>query len=255
MLEQDGKPLAALVYDPFLLEDTALVEAAGAAARLALENARLQAELRAQLVEVRASRARIVEAGDAERRRLERDLHDGAQQRLLAIRLALRLARGRGGGEDGADVLLAEAESELMETLEELRDLARGIHPAILTDAGLAPALETLARRTALPVELTSLPNRRLPRPVEAAAYFLASEALANITKHAGATCVSIDVVERVGRLEIDIADDGVGGADPAGGSGLLGLRDRVEALGGTLGIESPPGRGTRLHAELPCDE
>jgi signal transduction histidine kinase len=255
VLEHDGEKLAALLYDPSLLEDAAFVVAAGAAARLALENARLHADLRAQLAEVRASRARIVEAGDAERRRLERDLHDGAQQRLLGIRLALRLARGQvDDGGRAVDDLLVEAEEEVEGTLAELRALARGIHPAVLTEEGLAPALETLARRAPVPVILASMPGKkRLPAAVEAAAYFLASEALANVAKYAHATQVRIEIVRDSNALVIDISDDGIGGADAAGGSGLIGLHDRVEALNGSLRIESPPGRGTRLHAEIPC--
>jgi len=255
VLEHDGEKLAALVYDPSLLEDAAFVAAAGAAARLALENARLHADLRAQLAEVRASRARIVEAGDAERRRLERDLHDGAQQRLLGIRLALRLARGQvDDGGRAVDDLLVEAEEEVEGTLAELRALARGIHPAVLTEEGLAPALETLARRAPVPVILASMPGEeRLPAAVEAAAYFLASEALANVAKYAQATQVRIEIVRDNNTLVIDISDDGIGGADAAGGSGLIGLHDRVEALNGSLRIESPPGCGTRLHAEIPC--
>ena len=174
VLEHDGRRVAALVHDPALLDEPELLEAVGAAASLTLENARLQAELSAQLAEVRASRARIVEAGDAERRRLERDLHDGAQQRLLGIRLALQLARGRIADGDGAvDELLTEADAEVGGALEELRALARGIHPAILTDEGLAPAIAALARRAPVPIELTVSPER-LPEPVEATAYFVA---------------------------------------------------------------------------------
>jgi signal transduction histidine kinase len=254
LLEHGHEKLAALVYDSSLLDDPELVEAAGAAARLALENARLQAELRAQLAEVRASRARIVEAGDAGRRRLERDLHDGAQQRLLGIRLALRLARGQlADGGRAVEELLVEAEQELEGTLDELRALARGIHPAVLTEEGLAPALETLARRASLPVQIESTPAERLPAPVEAAAYFVASEALANVAKHAHASHVTIAVIREGRQVVVEISDDGVGGADSVKGGGLLGLRDRVEALDGTLRIESTPGHGTRLHAEIPC--
>jgi signal transduction histidine kinase len=182
-----------LVYDPSLLDDEAFVNAAAAAARLALENARLQAELRAQLVAVRASRARIVEAGDNERRRLERDLHDGAQQRLLGIRLALQLARNHAGDTREVEDLLAEAEHELDGTLDELRALARGIHPAVLTEEGLGPALETLARRSAVPVAIASLSQARLPAQIEAAAYFVASEALANVAKHAHASHIELE--------------------------------------------------------------
>jgi signal transduction histidine kinase len=254
VLEDGQQRLAALVYDRSLLDDSELVRAAGAAARMALENARLQAELRAQLEEVRASRARIVEAGDAERRRLERDLHDGAQQRLLGIRLALRLARGElDKGGRAVDELLTEAESELAQTLDELRALARGIHPAVLTEEGLGPAVETLARRASVPVQIDALPADRLPSAIEAAAYFVAAEGLANVTKHARASGVRISMRHTDDSLLIDISDDGVGGADPAAGSGLVGLRDRVEALAGTLDIESSPGEGTRLRAEIPC--
>jgi signal transduction histidine kinase len=254
MFDAQHERLAALLYDPSLLEDPDLVRAAGAAARLALENARLQAELRAQLEEVRASRARIVEAGDAERRRLERDLHDGAQQRLLGIRLALRLARGElDKGGRSINELLTEAEHELAQTLDELRALARGIHPAVLTDEGLGPAVETLARRASVPVRIDTLPADRLPSAVEAAAYFVAAEALANVAKHANASEVRISMRRIDDVLVIEIADDGVGGADPATGSGLIGLRDRVEALNGRLSIERAPDQGTRISAEIPC--
>jgi signal transduction histidine kinase len=253
-LDEPGGRIAAIVHDPSLLDDAELVLAAAAAARMAIDNARLQAELRAQLVEVRESRARIVEAGDAERRRLERDLHDGAQQRLLGIRLALRVARGQmDKGERAVDELLAEAENELAQTLDELRALARGIHPAVLTEAGLGPAVETLARRGSVPVRIEALPSERLPVAVEAAAYFIASEALANVAKHAGATAVGIAMHRINDTLVVDISDDGVGGAEAAAGTGLIGLRDRVEALGGRIRVDSPSGGGTRLHAEIPC--
>jgi signal transduction histidine kinase len=247
-------PVAALVHDPVLLERGALLEAAGAAARLALENERLQAELRAQLVELRASRARIVSAGDEERRRLERDLHDGAQQRLLSLGLALQLARAHLGPDaNGAGDLLAEADGELRAALDELRELAHGIHPAVLTEQGLAPALRSLAERSRVPVTILGLPDRRLPAPAEAAAYFLVSEALANVSKYAHASRVRIDVARVDGRVLVEVEDDGVGGADPAHGSGLRGLCDRVQALDGTLEVSSPPGSGTHLHAEIPC--
>jgi signal transduction histidine kinase len=252
VLKQGREPLAALIYDSALLEDRAFVQAAAAVARLALENARLQAALRAQLAAVRASRARIVEAGDAERRRLERDLHDGAQQRLLGILLALRLARDYASDSGQLEELLAEAEAELHGTLDELRALARGIHPAVLTEEGLAPALETLARRSSVPVHIQVVPSGRMPVQVEAAAYFVVSEALANATKHAHASQVALAVQHQNGAILVDISDNGVGGADAAG-HGLTGLRDRVEALDGQLLVESSPGRGTRIHAEIPC--
>ena len=203
VLEYGGERFAALDHDPFLYEDRELLEAVGAAARLAVENSRLQAQLRAQLAEVRASRARIVAAGDAERRRLERDLHDGAQQRLLGIRLALRLARSRVGHDDAeVQELLQEADTELMTGLDELRALARGIHPAVLTDEGLAAALASLARRAAIPVEIRAVPEERLAAPVEAAAYFVASEALANVAKHAQASSATISVTRADGWVQ-----------------------------------------------------
>jgi signal transduction histidine kinase len=247
-------PVAALVHDPVLLERRALLVSAGAAARLALENERLQAELRLQLKELRASRARIVQAGDQERCRLERNLHDGAQQRLLGLGLALQLARAQLGPEtNGAAELLAEADAELRAALDELRELARGIHPAILTEQGLGAALKTLAERSPVPVSIVDTPKESLPAAVEAAAYFLVSEALANVAKHAGASHVDVSVLHVNGRVLVDVDDDGVGGADPARGSGLHGLADRVHALDGELSVGSPPGCGTRVHAEIPC--
>jgi signal transduction histidine kinase len=247
-------PVAALVHDPVLLERAALLEAAGAAARLALENERLQAELRAQLVELRASRARIVQAGDEERRRLERNLHDGAQQRLLGLGLALQLARDRlGPAANGTAELLADAEDELRTALDELRELARGIHPAILTDQGLAAAVRSLAERSTVPVTILELPEERLDEPVEAAAYFLVSEALANVAKYSRASSVRVSIARGGGVAVVDIVDDGVGGADPTEGSGLRGLLDRIHALEGKLSVDSPPGHGTRIHAEIPC--
>jgi signal transduction histidine kinase len=247
-------PVAALVHDPVLLERRGLLAAAGAAARLALENERLQAALRAQLAELRASRARIVSAGDEERRRLERDLHDGAQQRLLSLGLALQLARAKLGPDaNGAPELLDEADAELRAALDELRELARGIHPAVLTEQGLPAALRSLAERSPVPVTIASVPEERLPAPAEAAAYFLVSEALANVAKYARARRVRISISNADGRVFVDVDDDGIGGADPSRGTGLRGLVDRVHALDGQLELESPPGHGTRLHAEIPC--
>jgi signal transduction histidine kinase len=249
VLEHQGEPLAALVHDPALLEDPKLLNAVSTAARLALENSRLQAQLRARLLEVRESRARIVAAGDAERRRIERNLHDGAQQKLLGLRLAVRMARDSGDGA-GLDARLAEIDAELQGALEELRTLARGVHSAVLSDEGLEPALETIARRAAIPTTVRCR-CRRLPAPVETAAYYVASEALANAHKHAQATRATIDVSVSDGHAVIEVGDDGCGGADPHG-SGLRGLRDRVEALDGTLDVDSRPGGGTRVRASIP---
>ena len=268
VVERNGRPLAALLHDPAL--DPGLVRAAGAAAGMAIENERLHAQVRAQLEEVRASRARIVQASDQERRRIERNLHDGAQQRLLTLSLALHTARRQlaalGTAADPALVAtLRGASQELRLAIGELRELARGIHPAILTDAGLGPALGSLAGRAAVPVTLVELPPGRLPGPVEAAAYFVVCEALANLTKHAHAASATVrarlDHDQRTGRLDqeqtagllVEVCDDGVGGADPARGSGLRGLHDRVAAVGGRLEVTSPPGQGTLVRAWLPC--
>ena len=249
-----GAPLALMVHDSSLLERRALLDAAGAAARLALENERLHAELRAQLAEIRASRARIVEAGDVERRRLERDLHDGAQQRLLGMGLALQLARAQLGPDaNGVSELLAEADGELRAALDELRELARGIHPAVLTEQGLGSALRTLAERSPVPVHLSAEPEPRFAAAAEAAVYFLVSEALANVAKHARASKVDLRVVSDGQAVTVDLVDDGSGGAEASRGSGLRGLTDRIQALDGRVEIASRPGHGTTIHAEIPC--
>jgi len=224
-----------------------------AAARLAIENARLQAEVRAQLEQVRASRARIVRASDVERQRIERNLHDGAQQRLLALSFALRLAESRAGGDAELTAALGEAAQQLKEALAELRELAQGLHPAILTRSGLAAAVRAAARRASVPAEVAEVPGERFGSDVEAAAYYVVSEALANAGKHAAATGARVSIARSGGVLRVQVADDGVGGADPAAGSGLTGLADRVAALGGTLCVTSPPGAGTVVTAELPC--
>ena len=213
----------------------------------------LDAELRARLEELRASRARLVEAGDAERRRLERDLHDGAQSRLVSLALLLRSARTRATADAELISLLDRAQEELQTSLAELREMARGIHPAVLTERGLEPALQSLAARAPVPVELETDGRERLPGSVECATYFVVSEALANVAKYAHATHAIVSVRRVNGSVVVDVSDDGVGGADATHGSGLRGLADRVAALDGTLAIESPAGRGTRLHAEIPC--
>ena len=213
----------------------------------------LNAELRARLDELAASRARIVTAGDVERRRLERNLHDGAQQRLVALSLALRLMAERLDSDpDAVRVALAHAGDELSLALEELRELARGLHPAVLSEQGLRAAVEALAGRTTIPVEIVDIPHERLPEPIEAGAYYLVAEALTNVTKYAQASIVRVRVEVSDGRVVVEISDDGVGGANPAGGSGLRGLADRVEALGGSLDVLSPAGAGTSLRAEIP---
>jgi signal transduction histidine kinase len=251
-VESDGIELAALVYDASLDDDPELVEAVRAAAGMALENERLQAESQAQLAEVQASRERIVAAGDAERRRLERNLHDGAQQRLVALSLQLRLLQGRVGDDPSAEELVSTASDQLAQSLAELRELARGIHPAVL-DHGLEAALDSLAARSTVATTVSYEADGSLPEPVELAAYFVASEALANVAKYAQATSVKVRVSHVGPHAVIEIADDGVGGADEAGGSGLRGLADRVEALDGRLRVVSPPGAGTVVIAELPC--
>jgi signal transduction histidine kinase len=213
----------------------------------------LDAELRDRLVELRASRARLVEAGDAERRRLERDLHDGAQSRLVGLALQLRAARMRVKADSELAGLLDRAQDELQTSLAELRELARGIHPAVLTDRGLEPALQALVSRAPVPVTIEADGERRLPGAVESAAYFVVSEALANVAKYARATQASVAVKRLNGHVTVEVTDDGVGGADAMQGSGLRGLADRVAALDGTLSVERPEGRGTRVHAEIPC--
>jgi len=255
-IESDGKPLAALIHDPAVdEEDPGLVEAAGSAARLALEKEQLQAEVRASLEEVRASRVRIQQAADSERRRLERDIHDGAQQRLVALGVALRLARDRAAvrGDQALAGDLDGAAGQLKQALSELRDLAQGIHPAVLTRAGIGPALRVLAEVSPIPVEISVSPPERYPDDVEAAVYFVVSEALANAAKHSGAKRVDVSV-RRVGtRLLVDVRDDGAGGATPVDGSGLTGMTDRVAVLGGVVKVTSPPGAGTSVQAEIPC--
>jgi signal transduction histidine kinase len=203
---------------------------------------------------VQASRARILAAGDEERRRLERDLHDGAQQRLLATRLALRLVRDHAPeGDAEIKALLREADGEVQGALEEIRALARGLHPAILSEDGLAAALAALARRSPIPVEITAVPTTRLPADIETAAYFLAAEAIANAAKHAGASRVRVGVQRSDCEAVVLVDDDGIGGARLTSGGGLNGLRDRIEALGGHFALTSQPGAGTELRAEIPC--
>jgi signal transduction histidine kinase len=258
VLKRGEERIGALVHDRHLDQEPELIEAVGAAASLALDNERLHAQLRATLEEVEASRTRIVEAADAERRRIERDLHDGAQQRLVTMALQLGAVRARASL--SANPALAPVTSALEElggqlslTLEDLRDLARGIHPAVLTEGGLRPALLSLAERSPVPAHLAAAPSERLPSTVEATAYFIVSEALVNAAKHARASSVTITVARCSEHLEVSVLDDGVGGADAARGSGLCGLIDRAAAVGGALSVESPPGGGTHVMARIPC--
>jgi signal transduction histidine kinase len=254
LVRHEGATVAALVHDPRLKEQPELLETVSAAAGLAVENQRLDAALRARVEELRRSRARIVEAGYAARRRLERDLHDGAQQRLVALALDLRLARSKLEKDPAAAAELLDASiAELSQATQELRELARGIHPAVLTDRGLGPALDALATRAPLPVELGEVPEARLPEPVETAAYFVVAEALTNVARYADATHARVNVERANGTLCVEVADDGVGGADPAAGTGLRGLEDRLAALDGRLTVTSPSGTGTVIRAEVPC--
>jgi signal transduction histidine kinase len=251
-VERDDRRVAALVYDASLDDDPELVEAVTAAAGIALENEHLHAESQARLVDLKASRERIVAAGDAERRRLERNLHDGAQQRLVGIALQLKLLQNRIRDDPSAEHLITTASDELGRSLAELRELARGIHPAVL-EHGLPPALQSLATRSPIPTTVACETSERLPEAVELAAYFVASEALANVAKYSHATHASVRLWRADSNAGIEIADDGIGGADDSSGSGLRGLADRVEALDGRLVVTSPAGAGTTVTAELPC--
>ncbi|MCC6783535.1 MAG: hypothetical protein IT457_11900, partial [Planctomycetes bacterium] len=244
-----GVPVAAVSYDAARI-DQHLVETAAAEARPELENTRLRAAIALQLVEVRESRARIVAAQLAEREKIERNLHDGAQQRLLGLAFQLRAAAVSGDGER-TRLVLDSAVEEIQRAVRELRDLANGLHPAILSDGGLAAALDDLAARTPLPVRLEATAERFAPE-IEAAAWFIACEAVANSVKHARATRIDVEVRRREGRLVLAVADDGVGGAD-AGGRGLRGLADRAEAAGGSLTVGASASGGSLVRVELPC--
>ncbi len=253
-VEHDGQPIAVLLHDSALEHNAELVQSVCAAASLALENERLHAELRARLVELQASRARLVEATDAERRRIERDLHDGTQQRLVSIAMSLGLLESKLPIQpDAAAPIVRQTREALALALAELRELTHGILPPLLTERGLPAALEELARSAALATHLQVRVEGRLSDQVESAAYFVASEALANAAKHSHGSEVRIAAIRDGDKLMVDVADDGIGGASAGGGSGLRGLADRVEALGGQLTVSSPPGRGTTLRAEIPC--
>jgi signal transduction histidine kinase len=253
-VEHEGRPVAMVCHSASLENEPELVQAVAAAAGLALENERLDAELRARVEELRASRARIVQAADDERRRFERDLHDGAQQRLVSLALNLRLAGTKLDSDPAAaKALLEETAAELGEATTELRELARGLHPAVLSDRGLRPALEALAGRAPVPVALAEPPAERLPAAVESASYFVVAEALTNVARYAQASHAEVSVSRANGQVRVEIRDDGVGGADPEAGSGLRGLADRVAALDGRLEVISPRGEGTVVRAVIPC--
>jgi signal transduction histidine kinase len=251
-VELHGRRIAAIAHDPSLADQRQLVGAAGAAVALALENERLAAELRARIEELRASRARLVRAGDDERRRLERDLHDGAQSRMVALAVQLGVARRRADGDAELAALLDASRAELATSLDELRELARGIHPAVLTDRGLGAALGGLATRAPVAVEVAEPIPGDLPAPVATAVYFVVAEALTNVAKYAQAEHATVAVTRADDAVRAEVADDGVGGASAAGGSGLRGLADRVAALDGRLEIDSPAGGGTRVWVEIP---
>jgi len=251
---RDGRPVALIEHDQAVLDET-FESQIGSAARLSVENERLEAEALAQLIELRESRARIVLAGDEARRRLERDLHDGAQQRLVALSFALRLARNQlGAGADGGAMdALAEADRELAAALAAVRGVANGLFPATLESAGLAAAVEELAELSSIRLEIEAVPDRRLPAGVETAAYDVIREAVENAAMHAEATTITVSAVCRADAVVVETADDGVGGADPSRGVGLREVADRVGALGGRLGVLSPLGGGTRIEAVIPC--
>jgi signal transduction histidine kinase len=253
LIEREGARLAALLHDPSLNDEPELLDAVTAAAGIALENARLQAELGARLQELRGSRVRILEAGRKERQRLERNLHDGAQQRLVALSLELSLLEEDLAGDAKATARLALARDEIAASLAELREVARGLHPAVVSGHGLAVALEQLVARAPVPVRLSVDVGSRLPEALEVAAYYLISESLANVGKHACASSAGVAVTRNGDEVLVEVVDDGIGGADTELGSGLRGLADRIETLGGHLRVWSPQGGGTRVRAEIPC--
>jgi signal transduction histidine kinase len=257
VLDDPDGPVAALIYDSSLLHEGQLAQTAAAAVRMALENARLQVQLRAQLEEVRQSRARLVEAADSERQRVERNLHDGAQQQLVTLLLSMQATKAEAlRRSDRATARLIDANiAELKQALDELRELAHGIHPTILTQAGLLPAIRSLTDRCPIPVEVIGeLGDYRMAPPLEAALYFVVAESVTNAVKHSKGQRMSICLDRRPGWAAVEVSDDGVGGADLSHGSGLRGLTDRIAAVGGHLEIKTAPGKGTVVHAEVPCE-
>jgi signal transduction histidine kinase len=252
-IERDGQPGAAIVFDGALGEEQELVSAVGSAAGLALDNERLHAELRARITELETSRSRVLDAALKERQRIERDLHDGAQQRFVSLALTLAILDRNVADRPDDRAALAAARDELDLGISELRELARGIHPAVLTERGLAPAIDGLADRATFPVRVLGTPTQRLPAQVETAAYFIVAEALTNAAKHARAHEATVRIEQRNGSARVEVVDDGIGGADAAMGSGLRGLADRLAALDGQLSVISPSGGGTHLTATIPC--
>jgi signal transduction histidine kinase len=252
VIDSDGGHLAALIHDPSLDEEPQLLQAVGAAAGIALENGRLQVELKAKLQELEGSRARVIEAGQQERKRLERNLHDGAQQRLIALSLELQRYADKLADDPKAQSQVEAARTEIAVSLDELRAVARGLHPAVLTDRGLDAAVRGLAYRAPVPVEIEDAAPDDLPSPVATALYYVVAEALTNVAKYAKAKTATVRAAGRGNQLRIEVVDDGIGGAAPGSGSGLRGLVDRVAALDGTMTIDSPVGGGTRISAQIP---
>jgi signal transduction histidine kinase len=252
VVDVDNRELAVLVHDPALVDDPGLAAALAQAARLAGSNARLQAEVRAQIADLEASRRRLLAAGDDERRRLEQRLEMTAERRLTALLDAVEQAHRMARADPERAARLRRVAEQLAHSLADVRDLAAGLHPRELATGGLAGALQALASRSPVPVELELGLPAQLTAEAERGAYFVCSEGLANVAKYAEASHARVRVGSAGGRLVVEVADDGRGGADPRGGTGLRGLTDRVEALGGALAIDSRPGAGTRLVAELP---
>ncbi len=252
-IERGSQHSAALIHDPALRDEPELLDAVCAAAAIALRTGRLEAELRASVEELRGSRERVIAAGQEERKRLERDLHDGAQQRLVALSLSLGVLQARLDPDSDANAQLVQARQEIGASLAELRTVARGLHPAVLSAHGLAVALESLAACAPVPVRLTVDVEGRVAEAVEVATYYVVSESLTNIGRHARAASATVDVTRVDDRMIVEVVDDGMGGADVERGTGLRGLADRVEALGGRLQVWTPRGSGTRVRAQLPC--
>jgi signal transduction histidine kinase len=250
---RDEVPVAMMLHDSGLDDEPRLIASVAAATGMSIQNAQLQVELRARLEELRGSRMRILDAEQRERQRLERDLHDGAQQRLIALSMELGELGEQLPGDSDFGTRIEKARQEVTASLAELRDLAHGIHPAAVSDHGLAVALESVATRATIPVQVIGATEDRLPEPVELAAFFIVCEALANIARHSEASSAVVELERDPAGLIVEVTDDGIGGASADTGTGLRGVADRVEALGGRLQVWSPVGEGTRLRAEIPC--